>query len=246
MMASLFYSIVAAFGDVLGGLLVVGPFSRMSGHEASRHVVLSGLVAFGAGFMLAVAFLEMIPEAVKITGGLEAVLVGYLVVHLTQHMLTPHFHFGEETHSEAMVSRGIGVFALAGLIPHSFFDGVAISSGFLSSRGLGLLLFAAVLMHKVPTGASLASIMLASGNTGRHALAAVATIAAATVLGAVLTPALGLLAQFGLAVSAGVTIYVAASNLIPEAQREKGLIIPGGVFLGVVAFYGARLLLPDG
>jgi zinc transporter ZupT len=154
MMASVFYSIVAAFGDVLGGLLVVGPFSRLSGHEVGRRLVLSGLVAFGAGFMLAVAFLEMIPEAVKVPGGLTAVLVGYLIVHLTQHMLTPHFHFGEETHSEAMVSRDIGVWALAGLIPHSFFDGVAISSGFLSSRGLGLLLFGAVLLHKVPTGAS--------------------------------------------------------------------------------------------
>jgi ZIP family zinc transporter/zinc and cadmium transporter len=46
-------------------------------------------------------------------------------------------------------------------------------------------------------------------------------------------------------VSAGVTIYVAASNLIPEAQRESGLIIPGSVFLGVVAFYLVRLLLPN-
>jgi ZIP family zinc transporter/zinc and cadmium transporter len=53
------------------------------------------------------------------------------------------------------------------------------------------------------------------------------------------------LAQYGLAVSAGVTIYVAASNLIPEAQRERGLVIPGGVFLGVAAFYLTRLILPD-
>lgn len=242
---ALFYSIVAAFGDVLGGLLVVGPLARLSGKAGSRHIVMSVLVAFGAGFMLAVAFLEMMPAAFRVEGGLTAVLIGYLVVHLTQHMLTPHFHFGEETHTEAMVSRGIGVWALAGLIPHSFFDGVAISSGFQANPELGTLLFGAVLLHKVPTGASLASIMLASGNTGRNALLAVIMIAAATVLGALLTPAVGVLAQYGLAVSAGVTIYVAASNLIPEAQREPGLVIPGGVFLGVLAFYGARWLLPN-
>lgn len=244
---AIFYAIVAAFGDVLGGLLVVGPLARLSGKERSRHIVLSVLVAFGAGFMLAVAFLEMMPAAFRVEGGhgLTAALIGYLAVHLTQHTLTPHFHFGEETHAEAMVSRGIGVWALVGLIPHSFFDGVAISSGFLANPELGLLLFGAVLLHKVPTGASLASIMLASGNTGRNALLAVAVIAAATVLGALLTPAVGVLAEFGLAVSAGVTIYVAASNLIPEAQREPGLVIPGGVFLGVIAFYGARWLLPN-
>jgi ZIP family zinc transporter/zinc and cadmium transporter len=194
--------------------------------------------------MLAVAFLEMLPAVIDLEGGLAAVLIGYLVVHLTQHALTPHFHFGEETHSEAMVSRGIGVWALAGLLPHSFFDGVAISSGFLSSNGLGVLLFGAVLLHKVPTGASLASIMLASGNSARRALLAVLLIAIATVLGAVLTPALGFLARFGLALSAGVTIYVAASNLIPEAQREQGAMVPTGVILGVVGYYFARWLLP--
>jgi zinc transporter ZupT len=143
-----------------------------------------------------------------------------------------------------MVSRGIGVWALVGLLPHSFFDGVAISSGFMNNEGLGVLIFGAVILHKVPTGVSLASIMLASGNTARHAFIAVLSVAVATVLGALVTPALAVLAKYGLALAAGVTIYVAASNLIPESQRERGLIIPGSVFLGVLAFYVARLLLP--
>ncbi|MGH7471628.1 MAG: ZIP family metal transporter [Longimicrobiales bacterium] len=243
MIAGIAYSILAALGDLLGGWLVIGRLANDT--LAHRHRQLSVLIAFGGGFMLAVAFLEMVPAALGMTGGVTAVLIGYLVVHLTQHTLTPHFHFGEETHSEAMVSRDVGVWALAGLLPHSFFDGVAISSGFLTSNTLGTLLFGAVLLHKVPTGASLASIMLASGNSARSALLAVALLAAATVMGALLTPSLGLLARFGLALSAGVTIYVAASNLIPEAQRERGFIIPGSVFLGVLAFYLVRLLLPD-
>ena len=54
---------------------------------------------------------------------------------------------------------------------------------------------------------------------------------------------LGLLMP-GLALAAGVTIYVAASNLVPESQRERGLIIPAALLLGVIAFYLARLLLP--
>ena len=101
---------------------------------------------------------------------MTAVLIGYLVVHLTQHTLTPHFHFGEETHHEEMVSKGIGYLALVGLLPHSFFDGVAIGSGFLGNRALGIfLIFTAVALHKVPTGVSLASVMLASGSsTNEH------------------------------------------------------------------------------
>ncbi len=236
-MTSFLFACFAACADLLGGLIVLAPARR-------DHKVLSVLVAFGAGFMLAVAMLEMLPSAFAAPGGMTAVLIGYLVVHLTQHTLTPHFHFGEETHHEEMVSKGIGYMALVGLLPHSFFDGVAIGSGFLGSHALGILIFTAVALHKVPTGVSLASVMLASGSSTKRTLAGVISLGVATILGAVLTPSITLLAQYGLALSAGVTIYVAASNLIPESQREHGWKIPGGVFLGVVAFYLIRTLLP--
>jgi ZIP family zinc transporter/zinc and cadmium transporter len=229
-MQGMLYAILAAFGDVLGGVFV------LTGPNRSRRT-LAALVGFGAGFMLAVAIVEMVPVAFRTDGGLAAVLLGYLLVHLTQHTLTPHFHFGEETHSEAMVSRGIGVYALVGLLPHSFFDGVAISSGFLRSGELGLLIFTAIVLHKIPTGVSLASVMLASGNRAGHTFLGVIGLAAATILGAVLTPAFGPLAQYGLALAAGVTLYVAASNLVPESQRERSWFTQAGVFAGVGAFY---------
>ncbi len=239
MIANVLYALLAGAMDVLGGALVITPARR------SRRL-LAFLVAFGAGFMLCVALLEMVPDALVARGGVTAVLIGYLLVHLTQHTLTPHFHFGEETHGEEMVSPGVGGFALLGLLPHAFFDGVAISSAFLSSPRLGLLVFTAVALHKVPEGVSLVSIMLASGNTARAAVLSVASIAVATVIGAIVTPTFDVLARYGLGLSAGVTIYVAASNLIPESQRERGWFVPGGVFLGVVAFYLIRFLLPAG
>jgi len=237
--SSFYYAVLAGLMDVLGGALVVTPARR------SRRF-LSFLVGFGAGFMLAVALLEMLPAAITAQGGITAVLIGYLLVHLTQHTLTPHFHFGEETHAHEMVSQGIGGWALVGLLPHALFDGVAISSAFLSSAALGTLVFTAVALHKVPEGVSLASIMLASHNSARRAVGGVASIAVATIVGALVTPRLELLVRYGLALSAGVTIYVAASNLIPESQREreKGWLVPGGVFLGVLAFYLIRLALP--
>lgn len=229
---------VVGLANVLGGMLVTARGSRSP-------ATLNVLVGFGAGFMLAVAILEMLPHAMESEHGLFAVLAGYLGVHLTQHTLTPHFHFGEETHEHAMVNRGIGVWALVGLIPHSFFDGVAILGGYLIGPDVGFLIFLAVLLHKIPTGVSLASVMLASGNSRRGALMAVALLGLATIAGALLTPAIQPLARYGLALAAGVTIYVAASNLIPESQRVEGRLMPAGVFLGVVAFALLRLLLPE-
>lgn len=237
MIQGILFAGLAALGDVAGGLLVT---TRIRHSTA----VLNTLVGFGAGFMLAVALLEMLPHAFEVENGLFVVLIGYLAVHLTQHTLTPHFHFGEETHDDAMVSRGVGVWALVGLIPHSFFDGVAIAGGYLVSAEVGFLIFLAVLLHKIPTGVSLASVMLASGNTIRSALIAVTVLGLVTVLGAVITPAIDVLAHFGLALAAGVTIYVAASNLIPESQRAEGWFVPAAVFIGVIGFALIRMLLP--
>ncbi len=246
----LLYSALAALGDLLGGAIVLRnrPSKRALG-------ILSG---FGAGFMLAVALIGMLPLALERGATLvpgeqyhvplstvTAMLIGYLIVHLTQHTLTPHFHFGEETHTDAMVSRGIGVWALVGLLPHSFFDGVAISSAFNEDPSLGKLVFVAILLHKVPTGVSLASVMLASGNTSRRSFLAVLAMAIATVFGAFLTPLIEPLAQYGLPLAAGVTIYVAASNLIPESQHERSSLVQAAVFAGVIAYYLMRVLLPD-
>lgn len=231
--------LVVAAANLVGALLVTAG-------AAGRRSLLGFLVGFGAGFMLAVALLEMLPPALGVSHGLTAVLLGYLGVHLAQHTVVPHFHFGEETHSDAMVSPSVGLMAVAGMVPHAFFDGVAIASGHALSPDVGLLIALAVLLHKIPAGSALASIMLASGNSTARTLGAVAFVAAATVLGAVLTPASTLLERYGLALAAGVTLYVAASNLIPEAQRERGWLLPGGVFVGAAAFYLTRLLIPLG
>jgi zinc transporter ZupT len=244
------YAVLAALGDVGGGALILWRTGR-------DRRTLGALTGFGAGFMLALVIVGMLPEVfedmssadgggIGFARGFGAVLIGYLIVHLTQHTLTPHFHFGEETHKEAMVSRGIGVWALVGLLPHSFFDGVAISSGFMNGRNLGLLVFAGILLHKVPTGVSLSSIMIVSGNTRPQTLGAVSALGVATILGAILTPLIGPMARYGLPLAAGVTLYVAASNLIPEAQHERNWATQGGIFAGVVAYYLLQMALPHG
>ena len=61
-------------------------------------------------------------------------------VHLTQHVIGTHFHFGEETHH---VSRAVSVAALVGLLLHTFVDGVAIASGFDVGGAVGALVFVA-------------------------------------------------------------------------------------------------------
>lgn len=231
------YALAAAIANVVGGLLITR--ASPGGRRAQRL-----LLAFGAGFMLSVALLAMVPEALGPDSRAGAwIVIGYLLVHVTQHVLTPHFHFGEETHKEAMVDQWVGTAALLGLLLHTFFDGVAIASAFEVGTSLGLLVFLAVFVHKVPEGVTVASIMLVSGNSERKAMLAVALLGFSTVAGVLLTAWLAPLADHGLAISAGVTLYVAASNLMPEVQKEKDLAAAFTVFAGVVVYLLARGLL---
>jgi hypothetical protein len=53
----------------------------------------------------------------------------------------------------------------------------------------------------------------------------------------------GFLITHGLALSAGVTIYVAASNLVPEFQGKKGWKLPAAFFAGALVFFLTKLLM---
>ena len=227
-MSPILFALAAALGNVIGALAVVRHLKR------SLHAIDAG-IAFGAGFMIAVAVLGVLPEVFR--AGPDAafyVLAGYLGVHAAQHVLVPHFHYGEETHR---VSAVTGMTALVGLSLHTFFDGVAIASGFLVSGRLGVLLFLAVLVHKLPEGVTISSMMLAGGQSRTRAVASAAGLGLTTLLGVALTEAVGPLARHGLALAAGVTLYVAASNLVPEfQQRQRGL--PAAAFFGGVAAFG--------
>lgn len=231
------FAVAAALGNVLGALAVVRHLKR------SLRAIDAG-IAFGAGFMLSVAVLGVLPEIFPEGPAAAAyVLGGYLAVHLAQHVLVPHFHFGEETHR---VSATAGLTALLGLSLHTFFDGVAIASGFLVSDRLGLLLFLAVLVHKLPEGVTMASMMLAGGQGKSQAVASAALLGVATLLGVMLTDGLAPLRDHGLALSAGVTLYVAASNLVPAFQARRGWVTATAFFGGVAAFWAAELALRAG
>jgi ZIP family zinc transporter/zinc and cadmium transporter len=227
-------ALAAASANVIGAWAVIR-------RERKSLKLIEAFIAFGAGFMLAVVLVDMMPEVLERDAqAAPYVLLGYLAVHLAQHVLVPHFHFGEETHR---VSRSAGISALVGLLLHTFFDGVAIASGFMVSRPLGLLLFIAVFLHKLPEGVTMASLMIAGGQSRGRALAAAAILGLATIVGVLLTEYTAPLATHGLAIAAGVTLYVAASNLVPEFQAKRVWWMPVAFFGGAAVFFGTRYLI---
>jgi zinc and cadmium transporter len=238
--------LTAASANVAGGLLI----ARL---QWSRRY-LKYFIALGAGFMLAIALIEMIPESLKLRGEKASsvfggtnvvflfVLAGYFLVHFFEHTVAPHFHFGEETHHEEISHAHASYAALLGLVIHTFFDGVAIASGLLVSTWLGGVIFVAIFLHKFPEGFAVASIMLASGQSKRIAFLSSAILGGATLVGVCLMFFLRNVVAEALPFSAGVTLYVAASDLIPEVNREPGVGVAVLVFLGVAILFALKAL----
>lgn len=219
--------LVAAAGNLLGGYFVV--------RKEWPRQYLQYFIALGAGYMLAVVFVEILPESVQLAGpdAFLYVLIGFFLIHLFEHTIAPHFHFGEETHHEEFAHSHARKTVLLGLGIHAFFDGVAIAAGFLISTWLGAVIFVAVFLHKLPEGFTVASMVLASGQSRRNAIRAAATLGGSTLLGVALTSILQGQLQHALPLAGGVTLYVAGTDLLPEINRQPNWRMALLVFSGV-------------
>src|SRR5215475_6066574 len=216
--------LIAAAGNLLGGYFVV--------YREWPRRYLQYFLALGAGYMLSVALVEVIPASVQLAGAnaLLFVLGGFFLVHLFEHTLAPHFHFGEETHIEEMRHGHARRTILLGLAIHAFFDGVAIAAGFLISTWLGGVIFVAVFLHKLPEGFTVASMVLASGQGRASAIRAAAILGGATLVGVALTSVFQGQLQYALPLAGGVTLYVAGTDLLPEVNREPNWRLAALVF----------------
>jgi ZIP family zinc transporter/zinc and cadmium transporter len=126
---------------------------------------------------------------------------------------------------------------------HTFFDGVAIGAGFQVSSTTGILIFLAVLLHKIPDGFTISSMALSSGFSRSMAFNASVLLGLATVGGVLAVLLTGTSPSYALPISAGATLYVAASDLMPEVNREPGVRLAIVVFLGVALFLAADIAI---
>ncbi len=254
----LIFGIIAAAANVLGGLILFP--SRL--HSRSKRV-LKYVLALGAGYILAVTFIEIIPKSVLLwqrTNPETAtnlyipmllILGGYMLTQFFEHTIAPHFHLGEEVHSDHVISTRSAYTGVGGLLIHTFFDGVSIAAASLIDVRVGFLVFIAVFLHKFPEGFTIGSMILAAGKGFRQVLIATSLIGFATVVGVVVFYFIGTRAEmavaYALPIAAGVTLYVAASDLIPEVNHHGGKrpLISFSVFAGVALFFAVHFLVDE-
>ncbi|MFQ5847158.1 MAG: ZIP family metal transporter [Candidatus Methylomirabilales bacterium] len=222
------YAVVAGLSDVGAGWLALrGKTARIE----SRYII-----GFAAGVLLAVSFLDILPE-VNMKEDALVLALGFLVFYVLEKVMMIHA-CGEsecETHQ-------IGPVAVLGMALDNFADGAGIAVGYLIDPLLGLSITAAVVLHEIPQGITSALIM-------QEARWSRSGIMGALLLAGLLYPLGALLAAFipgpylekALAFIAGDFIYIGASDLLPEAHRKFNWkvilsVVSGMAFMGVLRF----------
>jgi ZIP family zinc transporter/zinc and cadmium transporter len=215
----------------------------------------ANLVSYAAGVLLGVGILHVLPEAQELNALTPAFfLVAFVLFYFLEHHL--FFHAGHEElhHLNLEIASShegccanphpLGVIAFAGMTLHSLIDGLIIGTGFEVSGELGLLSALAVIAHEVPEGVAMLAILLHYGYSRRSAILFASTVALATPLAAVVSYALARQVDPSflgalMALAAGSFVYIAASDLIPESHRARGLAgslsLCGGILTAAAA-----------
>lgn len=252
------FGLLAATANVLGGLIL---FPSQLQHRYRRF--LKYLLALGAGFMLSVTFFEILPKSFilwqnagngdRLYVPMLLVMAGYLLTQFFEHTIAPHFHLGGEMHCDEhhhdLISPRSAYTAVAGLLMHTFFDGVSIAAASTIDLRVGALVFIAVFLHKFPEGFTIGSMVIAAGKGRREVLTATTAIGVATLAGVLLYyfvgVNLGFTVAYALPLAGGITLYVAASDLIPEVNHHGGKnpLVSLSVFVGVALFFATQQIL---
>lgn len=219
------------------------------------------LISLAAGSLLAVSFLDLLPEAIEASEGIfephlisGLVLISILIFFIFERTL--HWHHCSDPlhpeHSHRHHQKSLIYLNLTGDAIHNFIDGFLVAGAFLLDFQVGLSVTAAVILHEIPQEISDFGVLLYAGLSRGRAIVYNLAVALTAVIGAITFYFLGesfeIIIPLMAAVAAGNFIYLATADLIPELHHEtkRSKIVSHSVWLliGVLMIYTVGTLIP--
>jgi zinc and cadmium transporter len=220
MMLVIIYGLLIFFTSLAGGL---APLILPNANESRLKL----FVCLGAGLLLGMSLLHMIPEASELIPKTFGIwfLVGFLLLLVLERFVMVHACEEHGCHYHT-----VGLAAFAGLTIHGIIEGIALASS-LVINGLGPLVLVAILSHKAPGSFTLTSILKLAGKSTKQIVLFVIGVSLSGPLGLLLAHLfldakdLGKPAGILLAVSAGRFLFISTCDLLPELHKtdtERG------------------------
>lgn len=222
MAALLLYVLIGSIVSLAGGLLLLWRA------EFARKITVY-LFAFGAGAFIGISFLDLLPEAIEMTGEphpiLLAALAGFTAYFALERTLMKHLHRGLK-HEHHEHSEALPWMTVIADTAHNFLDGIVIALAYAANPILGLPTALAIAAHEVPQEIGEFSILLDQGWSKAKIIAANAVSAFAAFLGVGLAyfalPFWDASLPYLLGAVSGIFFYIASSQLIPEIHHRAG------------------------
>lgn len=229
--------------SLIGGALSV-LCAALFALNARAHWV-NALVSYAIGALLGAVFLDILPEAIKLSTNitlLSGTILGGILLFFTLEKLMiwrhchhdhceVHDHEAHEPHQTHATEHGAhgrsGSMIMVGDTFHNFVDGIIIAAAFLTDIHLGIVTSLAIIAHEIPQEVGDFMILLHSGYSKAQALMLNLVSSLATLVGGVLAYyALQSMQGFVptlLALAAASMIYVAVADLIPGLHKRTTL-----------------------
>jgi len=207
-------SIIALVG------VVVFLFSEKLSEKLERNSV-----PFAAGVLIVTSILGLMPEAVHGIGenAFVVVLIAFVAAYLFEHFSGCQVHHHAHHHGCASHESAIPLVIVGDTI-HNFIDGVAIAITYLASPGLGIVTTLSTFLHEVPHEIGDFGILLSAGWEKKKVLIVNILSASVTIIGALMVFYFskgGPLEGYLLAISAGLFLYLGASDFLPHIEKDE-------------------------
>lgn len=179
-------------------------------------------VPFAAGVLITVSLVGLMPEANEMIGrnAFYVVLATFFLIYLFEHLFFGIHH--HEDHQHGHDYKSSVPLVIVGDTIHNFIDGVAIGAAFLFSPGLGLITAISTFLHEVPHEISDFGILLRAGWERSKILVVNVISASMTIVGAftmLLFADNQTMIGVMMAVSAGIFLYLGASDFLPHIEE---------------------------
>lgn len=201
------------------------------------------ILGFSAGSVIGVAFFDLFPEAIELTGENYSVptiiAIGFVTFMILDRFVFLHSHEDDDGHSGHAVKSGH--FGAGSISIHSLLDGIAIGLAFQASASIGLIVAIGILAHNFSDGINTVNMILRAGGNRKQAMKWVLIDAISPTIGIISTlfitlstTTLGVI----LALYAGFFLYIGASDLLPESHHNHPTVwTTVSTVLGMILIY---------
>lgn len=218
---------------ILGGGILMSTISLLGAitfiiPERVVRAMLLPLVSLAAGSLLGSSLFYLLPEAIEVMGNdmhvYLYILAGFLTFFVLEQFLHWHHYHGtdDELHQHHHQHQPVTYLVLISHGIHNFVDGIVVGGSFLVDIHIGIFAWLGVAMHEIPQKLGDYSILLHGGWKQKRALFYNFLCSLSFLAGSVLVYFLAreINVNFLLPFAAGMFLYVAAVDLVPEIKNH--------------------------